>query len=139
MSSTDNTVGSSGENIAKKEAALRAVITIEALNTMCLEKNCVNLKLEMCKHRENALNGIIDLASKGFTVVGMHCNLREPLDKLDSGLWDCICTHCVEHMNTILKHDCEYRKPAEKVLESLAKQGIAINDMYCQINTFRKF
>ncbi len=132
-------MGSSGEDIAKKEAALRTAITIEALDMMCWKKNCVNPKIEMCKHKENALNGIIDLASKGFTVVNMYCNLRKPLDKLDSGLWDCICTHCVEHVNKILKRDCEYRKPAEKVLEALAEYGIAINDMYCQINTFRKF
>ena len=139
MYSTDNTVGSSGEDIAKKEAALRTAITIEALDIMCWKNNCVNPKIEMCKHRENALNGIIDLASKGFTVVNMHFNLIMPPDKLESGLWDCICTHCVEHMNNILKRDCEYRKPAEKVLESLAEFGIAIYDMYCQINTFRKF
>lgn len=139
MSSTENSVGSGGENSAKKEATMRAVLTIEALDMMCRGRNCAEPKVGQCSHRERAQKLVIDLASNGFTVTEIQCNLGNPLEHIDPGLWEYICTHCVEHISEHAKQACEYRKSAEKSLHTLIKLGFAVIDMFCQVNKFRKF
>ncbi len=138
MSFTENSFDPSDEAEIKKEARKRTILIIEALDKMCRRQNCDAIQVDSCTARENAQECIIHLTSEGFTVTEIQCNLKRPLKHLDPGLWETVCSLCVEHMSEHEKLNCKYQKSAEKMQHFLAEHGFAIIDMFCQKNLFRK-
>ena len=104
---------------------------------MCLERYCLAPQVQRCKIHEKTLEGLINLASKGFTVTEIQCNLDAPLEHPDSNLWEYVCTKCAERFSEQEKQTCPHRKHAEKIVDNLKNLGFAVIDMFCQYDVLR--
>jgi len=90
------------------EARRRTILTMEALDVMCRERNCPDPQVEQCQAQKNAVEWIISLASKGFTVTEIQCTLGKAPKPIDSDLWEHLCAPCLStlpikrdrHVNT---------------------------------------
>ena len=128
---------SSLEDTVEGKAKRRTFLTLKALDRMCRGHNCSKSEEEQCEYREKIFNGVLDLASKGFTVTEVQCQVESPVNRRDLDQWETICTHCIEHIEQHEKQTCSHRKSAEKTLNRFKTQGFLIKSIVCQFNPFK--
>jgi hypothetical protein len=129
---------SSLEDAIEEKAKTRTFLTLKALDRMCRGHQCAKSEVDQCLYREKIFNGVLDLASKGFTVTEVQCQAGNPVDCGDPDQWETVCANCLEKIGTHEKQTCEHRKSAEKMLLLLETQGFLVKKMFCQFNPFKK-
>ena len=128
---------SSLEDTIDEEAKMRTFLTLKAINRMCKGHICTKSEDEHCVNREQIFTGVLDLASKGFTVTEVQCQFGSPVNHGDLGQWEAVCTQCIEQIGVHEKQTCKHRKSAEKTLHLLTTQGFLVKRMFCQFNPFK--
>lgn len=121
----------------RREAQRRSILALQALNRMCTGRNCLKSHADPCELRDLAQDLTVDLASNGFTVLEIQCNLGKPLEYIDPSLWEHLCAHCMEYITEQKRQTCKYRKIAETSNQVLRTKGFAIINLYCQYNPLR--
>jgi hypothetical protein len=129
---------SSLEDTIEEKAKRRTFLTLKALDRMCRGHRCTKSEEDQCAYREQIFTGVLDLASKGFTVTEVQCQSGSPVNRSDLDQWEIVCAYCIEQIGMHEKQTCPHRKSAEKTLHLLKTQGFHVKRIFCQFNPFKK-